>query len=241
MTAFSRSIDPYQHPISTSLERPSDPAIEINSPHWYQKESEFQSDSLTQQKINAWKAYGKPVVVGEQGNQGANWDVGSALRMRLRTWAAFFTEGVLIFWNSSDVQDYFSATAANLYMGPEEQGYLKILRSLMTLVDANAVIVGVTTSDTAIRSYALRSPAMMAVYLVSSVNHTSATTGITLTLSPSAAGTGTWISPADGSVLGTQSLTAGTQTIPIPAFVTDIALKVGGASIVGAQPATLTS
>ena len=120
---YVRQIDPYQHPISTSWEKPNIAAIDISSPHWYQTESEFASDVETWQKFQAWKAAHKPVIVGEQGNQVQNWDDRSALRMRLRSWAAFFAEGVFIFWNSSGAKDYKNPGAANIYLGPEERGY----------------------------------------------------------------------------------------------------------------------
>lgn len=106
VATYLREIDPYRHPISTSWERPDVSVIEIDSPHWYERESEFDSDGLTAHRIAGWKAAGKPVIVGEQGNTGQNWDDRSALRMRLRSWTALFTEAVLVFWNSSFAKDF---------------------------------------------------------------------------------------------------------------------------------------
>ena len=68
MIPYLKSIDPYQHPITTSWERPELDGIEINAPHWYQREDELESDRITAAKAQAWKRSGKPVIVGEQGN-----------------------------------------------------------------------------------------------------------------------------------------------------------------------------
>jgi len=48
------------------------------------------------------EADGKPVIVGEQGNAGMNWDPRSAVRMRIRAWTALFREIGLVFWNTSE-------------------------------------------------------------------------------------------------------------------------------------------
>lgn len=93
---YLKSIDPYHHPITTSWERPELPGIEINAPHWYEREDELQSDAVTASRAKDWKKHNKPVVVGEQGNHvdtrnrplgvGGVWDDRSALRMRIRNW-----------------------------------------------------------------------------------------------------------------------------------------------------------
>lgn len=68
MTPYLRSIDPYDHPITTSWERPELPGIEVNAPHWYGNEDERQSDIVTESRAKGWKKHNLPVIVGEQGN-----------------------------------------------------------------------------------------------------------------------------------------------------------------------------
>jgi hypothetical protein len=63
MIPYLRSIDPYHHPITTSWERPYLKGIEINAPHWYQREDELRSDQVTAARATEWKKHGKPVVV----------------------------------------------------------------------------------------------------------------------------------------------------------------------------------
>ena len=100
MVPHLKSLDPYHHPITTSWERPMLPGIEINAPHWYQRENELESDAVTVSRAKNWKKFNKPVVVGEQGNHidrqksnplgvGGVWDDRSALRMRIRNWILF--------------------------------------------------------------------------------------------------------------------------------------------------------
>ena len=125
---YLRSIDPYQHPISTSWEQPTQARIEINSPHWYQTEPQTEIDLYPAWKFADWKSAGKPVIVGEQGNATCNWDATSGERMRIRAWSSFFNEGSLIFWNTGYSKN-FCANPANIYLGPEERGYLKTLQA----------------------------------------------------------------------------------------------------------------
>jgi len=224
---YLRSVDPYKHPISTSVEQPGLPVIDISSPHWYQTESEFDSDRITWDLLNQWKQPGKPVIVGEQGNAGHNWDPTSALRMRLRAWTAFFGEGALIFWNTSNTKNY-RAGSGNIYLGPEERGYLRVLQSFTRGFDPRARIASVELSPSAsIRGYALSGPRQYAAYLHAFGDHQTATNGASLTINILRRGIATWISPATGKVLGRTVLgRPGAWTLRVPSFVTDVALKV---------------
>ena len=74
---YVRSVDPDRKPISTSWEKPKLPVVDINAPHWYESESELESDLRVVKQAMEWKAAGKPVIVGEQGNTGMR--LGSAL------------------------------------------------------------------------------------------------------------------------------------------------------------------
>lgn len=224
---YLRSIDPYRHPISTSDERPNVAGIEIDSPHWYGRENEFVSDQDTWNRFQSWKASGKPVIVGEQGNQVQNWDARSGVRLRLRSWTAFFAEGTLIFWNTSFAKDYVNAAAANVYLGPEERGYLKVLQDFTRGFDSRAAIAALPVDVAGrVRGYALSGPAMYAAYLHAYTEHVTPTAGISVTVTPQVAGLASWTEPSTGRVLATQQLPAGRQTIVVPTFTTDIALKI---------------
>jgi hypothetical protein len=222
--AYLKRIDPYRHPVSTSWEQPSLPVIDINSPHWYENESQFVSDSDTWNRMMGWRSAGKPVIVGEQGNDGKSWYPDSALRMRLRAWTAFFAEGTLIFWNASFAKDDVGTA---IYLGPQERGYIRVLTRFMSGFDPRASITRVAVSQPgAVRGYALRGPREYAAYLVASTNHTSATRGVRISIAPRSKGTAAWIDPATGVILKRTHVHAGSQSLAVPPFVTDVALKV---------------
>jgi hypothetical protein len=221
-----RAYDPYDHPIATSWERPDLAAIDLTSPHWYQTEDELESDRVTAERIRALRGHGKPIVFGEHGNAGVNWDERSATRMRLRTWTAFFEQATLIFWNSSFGKDYH-AGAANIYLGPEERGYARALQDFTAGFDPAAVPVpGVTSAPDRVRAYGLRSANAYAVYLVNFTDHTNPTGGVSLMADVPVAGTAIWYDPATGNMVATVPVTAGRHTLPVPDFVTDLALKI---------------
>lgn len=223
--SYLERIDPYHHPVSTSWERPDLPVINISSPHWYENESEFVSDSDTWQRMAAWKQSGKPVIVGEQGNLGHNWDPTSAVRMRLRAWTAFFAEGTLIFFNSSFAKDN---VASSIYLGPQERRYLRVLQSFTSGFDSRASIAHVSVSQpAAVRGYALRGPRAYAAYLVAYTDHSRPTRGVSVVVDPRAGGRATWIDPATGAVLGRVRVRTGTQRLRVPPFTTDVVLKIG--------------
>lgn len=67
---YLRSIDPYGRLISTSWERPELPQIDIDAPHWYEGESELDSDLVTSNRISHQRRWNKPIIFGEQGNTG---------------------------------------------------------------------------------------------------------------------------------------------------------------------------
>jgi hypothetical protein len=224
---YLRKVDPYRHPISTSFERPDLSVTDINSPHWYESESEFRSDRVTRDLIALWKKAGKRVIVGEQGNSGQNWDPRSALRMRLRAWTAFFAEGTLIFWNSSFAKDYRDRSVANIYLGPLERRYLRVLQGFATGFDRRAAMtpIGISKPEL-VRGSALRGPRGYAAYLHAYTNHSTPTAGVRVTIDPRAAGTAVWIDPATGRVLARKRVRAGRRVLEVPPFITDVALKV---------------
>src|SRR6266511_2372512 len=184
---YLRSIDPYHHPIATSLERPDLPVIDINGQHW---------------------------------------DERSAVRMRIRTWTAFFAEGTLIFWNTSATKTY-RAGAANIYLGPEERGYLHVLQRFTRGFDPRARIVPVDVSVPAnVRGYGLSGPREFGAYLHAFRNQATPTTGVRLTIQAGSPGSATWIDPADGRVLARRAVTRGAQQLIVPPFNVDVALKI---------------
>jgi len=229
VAAYLRRIDPYRHPIGTSYSRPDLPGIDFGSDHWYQNEPELESDSTAWQRLRAEPArrYGKPTFVDEQGNAQRNWDQGSSVRMRLRAWTAFFAEATFVFWNTSATKHYFADEAANIYLGPEERGYVRVLSRWMRGFDPRAYFVTPSVPDRSdVRAYALRGPKEYGLYMVDGASHSTQVTGATVVVSPAHAGRAVWTDPASGRTLRVRNVPAGRQTLAVPPFKTDVALKI---------------
>ncbi len=235
LTPYLRSIDPYQHPITTSWERPELPGIEVNAPHWYGNEDERQSDAVTASRAESWKRHKLPVIVGEQGNSappgkdrapgvGGVWDAGSARRMRLRLWSAMFHEISFIFWNTSYARD---GHYMNIWLGPQERQSVRALQDFSSRLDADVRTAAVTVSDPArVRAYGLRSARQAAVYLHHFADHQAVCRGVQVTVEIPADGTAYWYEPETAAVLSAQPVAAGSRELVAPEFRVDLALLV---------------
>jgi len=236
---YVRSVDPDRKPISTSWEKPNLPAIDINAPHWYESESELQSDLRVVEQASNWKAAGKAVIVGEQGNTGMNWDPLSGQRMRIRAWTALFQEISLVFWNTSWSKAgmyggrYNAGHVANIYLGPEERSYMRVLHNFSSRLDAGVRMVSIeSSSPDSIRAYGLFSNLAAGVYLHRFNNHTSAVHGTRITIEfarseePTKKLFGEWIEPSTGRVLKRVRVLPGRQALDVPPFTVDLALLI---------------
>ena len=226
VTAYIRSIDPYHRLISISAQQPQLPAIDIDSPHWYEKESELRSDLRTVDRLSVEKPYNKPVIFGEQGNAIANWDTLSAERMRIRSWTAFFAEGMFIFWNTTYIKNYYQPVSANIYLGPQERGYIRALQNYTATADSGIRPISFFVSNShQVRSYGLKSSKIIMGYFHHYTSHTNyVTTSFTYRMHQP--GTLYWLNPADNTVIDSAKLAYGTQKITSPQFNIDVAMLI---------------
>jgi len=254
---YLQAMDPYQRPVSTSWERPDIEGIEINAPHWYGNEDELASDQVTASNANRHKKFGKPVIYGEQGNSrgkedrtaegiGGVWDPGSARRMRVRCWTAFFHEIAFIFWETSYAKD---GHYMNLWIGPEERQYVRALQDFAYRLDPGIKMIkaplgGPQASE--VRSYGLRSDKRAAVYLhhfrcaeCAKQQHAPGTQvrhswdhdrgevkGLQITINVPKASKGYWYCPTNAAILGAFDAPAGEGTFTAPPFTVDLALLI---------------
>lgn len=219
--------DYLDRPISTSWEKPEIESIDIISPHWYESEILNDSDMSVVRKVAKYKDNPKPVIFGEQGNQKVNWDETSAVRMRVRSWAAFFNEAILIFWNSSDRKDYHNAVLnnANIYIGETERGYIKVLQDFTKGVDLQAKKFTFETGNSSVRSYGLRSSKEVLGYFFHYKNP-GRETAFVLKIGLDKPGVVTWLDPVSGKELGKVRVTSGAKNIASPVFTQDLAVKI---------------
>ena len=235
MVPYIKSIDPYHHPVTTSWERPELDGIEINAPHWYQRENELESDAITASRARNWKKYNMPVIVGEQGNHidrrkpqpagvGGVWDDRSALRMRIRNWTALFNEIVFIFWNTSYARD---GHFMNIWLGPKEREYVRAMQDFAYYLDKDVRMIPVNVSQPdVVRAYGLASIKCAGVYLHHFGDHTKPLNGLRITLDIPATAKGYWYCPEDAAILKTVDVSAGANRLEVPEFTVDIAFLV---------------
>ena len=233
MIPYLQSIDPYHHPITTSWEHPELDGIEINAPHWYQKENELESDRITADRAESWKKCSKPVIVGEQGNHidkskpqppgvGGVWDDRSAMRMRIRCWSAFFNEIAFVFWNTSYAKDGHNM---NLWLGPKEREYVRALQDFAYAMGRDIQMIPVSISDApSVRAYGLSSKERVSVYLHHYNNHDTLVNGLKIHLNVPHNGNVYWYNTENAMTSGFFEVAAGENTLEVPEFIVDLAL-----------------
>jgi hypothetical protein len=243
IAAYTHSIDPDRKPLSTSWEEPSLAAIDVNAPHWYESEPESASDLRVNEMAARWKAFGKPVLVGEQGNSGMNWDAGSAVRMRVRLWTALFNQIGLIFWNTGWSKAGMHGgrpspgSASNIYLGPQERGYAGVLAEFSSRLDAAMEMTRLTVSSPGVRAYGLRSPTLAAGYLHRFETHDTPAAGVRVSMDlPPGPLVAWWIDPATGRTLACVPAPAGPALLEAPPFRVDAAVLVNSRAYSGCQP-----
>jgi len=255
-TAYLKSIDPYRRPVATSWQRPELGGIDVNAPHWYGNEGELTSDHVTAGRARRDKRAGKPVVYGEQGNSrgrqdrtaegvGGVWDPGSARRMRVRCWTAFFSEISLVFWETSYAKD---GHYMNIWLGPEERQYIRALQDFAYRLDRDVRMADVPLGGPRakqVRAYGLRSKRRVGVYLHHFVCDRCAKAGrggaraghrwdhdrgqvraLKVTVDVPRAAKGYWYDPRDARILARFDAPAGRHAFTAPPFAIDLAMLI---------------
>ena len=231
---YIKKNDPHGHPVTTSFVYSYPPkvrdiaAMDITSPHFYTYADEFKIEKETYDNIIDWKRFGKPVIIGEYGYAIVNWDETTDLRNRLATWAAFFAEGSIVFWNTSSAKGYSNPNSvANAYLGEITRSFIKVLTDFTKEVPPDARIAKIEVNQpNLVRAYGLNSSSAYFAYLHAFTNHKNLTNGVSITIKPQAGGTATWIDPSSGKVLDTSKVSVATQTLTVPPFLIDVALKI---------------
>ena len=244
MTAFIKGYDPYQHPITTSYQ-PSAPraGLDATDVHTY-----FSQATASLDYAWVYDTYGiqanlaryprQPLIFGESGNSGTipNYD---PVRYRISIWTPMLNQASVLFWNMSYKKEKVgSGGINNMYIGPEERNFSKILMNSMGDLPAVSVPIPVTASSN-MRAYALGSATDVAAYLVHTTSQTTALSGAKLTLNIPASGMrGSWIDPATGNVIGAFLPAAGLRTLSAPPFKVDVALRLRAAGGTTTPPPT---
>ena len=230
MASYLRSVDPGRKPITTSWDQPDVQELDFVAPHWYASEPLRESDLHVIREAALWKKYRKPVLMGEHGNAGMNWDPASADRLRVRLWTGLFQEVGFVLWHTGWSKfgmyggRYTPGAAANIYLGPQERSYTRAFGEFRSRLRGGLRTVPVRVSaPDAIRAYGLASASQTAVYLWH-FGDPAASSAVDVTVAlPEGVRTASWIDPATGRVLATFRPKPG-NSINAPPFVADLAL-----------------
>lgn len=206
--------------------------IEVNSVHWYYSGDNRNSDADMAEQARAALAFKKPVYFTETGMIWHNWDPDSHNLMRIRSWTAFFEAANLMWWNTAGTQSYHGESG-NMYLGPTERGYQRILREFVnSMTDPGVQAMNVSATE-GVRAYGLMGVGKSGagqVYMVYAhhfANHIDQIKTVLAFASgaPISSCTSTWVSPADGSVTLAAPGADG-ASFQSPPFAIDVALLV---------------
>jgi hypothetical protein len=230
---YIRANDPYQHLIT--MNGTITPTNNLGQFDVWTFHAYYSAATLGLSE-NGTSGHGMPVFDEECGNSGpfGSYD---PRRYRILGWTGFFKQTSMLFWGYGGgglpYQTSFTPGGiSNESIGWEEQLETKILLDFTSGLDPAAVPVGVTLSPVnQMQSFALSSSIDLGLYITHGLETlNSIVTNATVTLTvPTNNMQGQWIDPSTGTLLKTITLNAGSQTLPVPAFETDIALRLRAA------------
>jgi hypothetical protein len=226
ITTYVRAHDPYVHLITLSYPAPNQGDLDVCSPHFYMSSTDNTADSSLSTSVSVYAYANQPVVYGEAGEGGPSGPY-SVDRYRTWIWTSFYRNAAPLFWLAEDPRDLANGSGIqNQHIGWEERCQSKIFTDFISGFDAAATAVTPTLAPAGqLRCYALASASDVSMYIVHADNPDSLLSGATVSLNIPAAMQGTFIDPKTGVLLQTVSVNAGQQTLAIPPFRKDVALR----------------
>jgi hypothetical protein len=225
MSKYIRSIDPYQHNITTSWEHPEIHTIDITSLHWYDTECDDFCNKNLETKIAKFTYYTKPIVFSEQGNHEINWNSTSADRMRVRLWLSYMQNVSIIFWNTSMQLYSNTAGTSNIYLGPTERLYISIFNHIIHQTDENTETIQISSLDDTVKISGRSSKQFVIVYLYRKIKNPEIIP-VVFQINVPFSGIGWWIDPKTGKHISQQYISSGEQTMRAPVFGTDLVFTI---------------
>lgn len=211
--------------ISMSWERPELDFLDIISPHSYTSHGPDRFPRSYVKEAEKWKDLNKPIMYGEAGNGTCSFDtLYNSFRWRVNIWSMFFIESVPIFWHQWNRT--YCANASNIYFDSTLQDYFRYYTNWREDFDstANKVDVGASVDD--IHVFAQSGHKNYALYIYDNIGYENIRSGLTVTINPKGAAAGFWFDPKTGIEVAPLELeNGGEQTVVVPDFQADIALK----------------
>lgn len=229
ITSYVRTNDPYGHLITINYSQTYGSLFDLETFHGYYPYGppEAQVVQSVDNNINALKSFSQPIMSTELGNEGP-YGAYDPLRFRIINWSAFFNRGMLLFTLMGSKSAYAGIGGlSNQYMGSEERASMKILTDYLAGFDPTATNLPLALSPgTELEGWALAGSQDLGLYVLDDTSENQVVSNGTVTLTvPAGNMQGEWLNPATGNIIEPVAVNSGSQTLPIPAFVTDIALR----------------
>lgn len=123
---FIKELDPYDHLMTTSYERPYADWCDLVTPHLYVRIPANETSLILGRQYARHKSWGKPVLFTEFGNKGtiSNRDPD---KWRLAVWVSFMHESAVTFWSMGGIVTipHKQSGNANTYLGREARSYFR--------------------------------------------------------------------------------------------------------------------
>ena len=225
VTTYVRANDPYQHLITINYSQSYSSEFDLETFHAYYNQNNDSIAAAVASSINGLKSDSQPIISTELGSS-APYGAYDPMRFRIINWAAFFNQGMLLWTDMGAKSAYTSSGLANQYIGSEERTSMKILTDYLAGFDPAATTFVPALLPAKLRGYGLTSSQDLGLYVfnTNSVNEVVTNGMVTLNV-PTNNMQGLWINPASGALIQAVAVNAGSHTLAIPSFETDIALR----------------
>ena len=225
VTTYVRANDPYQHLITINYSQSYSSEFDMETFHAYYSNNDDSIAAAVVSSINGLKSDLQPIISTELGSS-APYGAYDPMRFRIINWAAFFNQGMLLWTDMGAKSAYTSSGLANQYIGSEERASMKILTDYLAGFDPAATTFVPALLPAKLRGYGLASSQDLGLYVfnTNSVNEVVTNGMVTLNV-PTNNMQGLWINPASGALIQAVAVNAGSHTLAIPSFETDIALR----------------
>jgi Domain of unknown function (DUF5060) len=232
IAAYVRSLDPYDHLLTTNYERPLEAWNDIVTAHEYMSIPAWEVEEHLAKEFARLKSFNKPVMYTEFGNKGflSNRD---PVKWRIAVWTSFMNESSMLFWSMGGALLPEAPEGrrgnANAYLGPEAREYfryhLDFVKGLP--IDMRPVFVGYPGRNE-LNKYALSNGKTTVLYIHHYRGHDSSTNGGIFVWTGPGKYKLDWYDPGTGRIIKSENVETQSNTLIFnsPEITIDMAAKI---------------
>ncbi len=237
LVPYLKKIDPYDHLVTSNPSHMASSLFDLLTKHYYENNDNKKIDRYL---MHSLKNYHKPILFTEYGNK-RPYSNYHPLRYRVFIWSAFTNQKHLVFWNNSFAKYDTGGTGqyTNIYLGPEARRMTKIhTQFIMNFPTQHRNINLEISEPQKARAHCLQADDDLIVYFYHFADRPNTLSGrekdtgpvlknMTVQVPvPPDANVVIWLNPKTGSILNSFDVTPGIQSLDVPDFQIDIALRV---------------